>query len=151
MLFFFSLHPSDLACLVKHFVVDSQCYLRSVLARLVLLPGLLTHLLLERQLLVISLQFLERLLSLLLILILEHAPHARDGFSLLSVGLLVSHLLRLHELLLSNLLVSPVLLVLSVNHHPLPVYYNQSVPAFAVTCLRVVQPARPKDLPSHQD
>jgi hypothetical protein len=42
-------------------------------------------------------------------------------------------------------------LVLSVDHHPLPVYYNQSVPAFAVTCLRVVQPARPKDLRSHQD
>lgn len=103
-------------------MVVSQRNLQLVLVSLILSPGLFSHFLFKGELLVISLQLLQCLLTLLGVLVLQQPAHARDCLSLLGVSILFAFVSERSLLLVSYLLVSPVPLVLSVNHHALVVH-----------------------------
>ena len=103
-------------------MVVSQRNLQLVLVSLITSPGLFSHFLFKRELLVVSLQLLHCLLTFLGVLVLQQPAHASDRLSLLGVCILFAFVLERSLLLLSYLLVSPVLLILSINHHALVVH-----------------------------
>lgn len=103
-------------------MVVSQRNLQVVFVGLILPPCFLSLLLLKCEHLVIGLEFLEGLVALSGVLVLEDAPHPGESLSLLGIGFLFLAFAVLVEPLLAHLLVSPVLLVLSVDHHSLVVH-----------------------------
>ena len=56
------------------------------------------------------------------VLVFEHTTHAEDGFFLVSPVLLLLGISSSLSTVLTNLLVSPVALVLSVDSHPIMVH-----------------------------
>lgn len=96
--------------------------LELVLSGLILLPAFFTHFLLKSEALVSGLELLQGLLPFLRVFVLQQASHARDCFGLISVSLFFAFLLVRSLLLFPNLLIGPVPLVLSINHHALVVH-----------------------------
>ena len=94
-----------------------------VLALLVLSPSLLVTLLLKSEHLVVLLHLLHHLVLLLRRFVLKHSTEASDGFGLLSVHAVIVFFLLLVLIFLTNLLVSPISLVLSVTLHSFVVHY----------------------------
>ena len=84
---------------------------------LVLFPGFLAHAFFEGKTLVISLKLLVGLLAFHGVFVLHDATHARSGFGLERVSILLGLILRVEVVFLTNLLIGPVLLVHCVNHH----------------------------------
>ena len=103
-------------------MVVSERDFQVVLVQLVLPPGLFPLLLLQRKHLVIGLKLLKGLVTFGSVLVLQHATHASKSLSLLCVRLLFLTLSFACETSLTHLLICPVLLVLSVDHHALLVH-----------------------------
>ena len=89
---------------------------------LVLFPGFLAHAFFEGKTLVISLKLLVGLLAFHGVFVLHDTTHARCGFGLKRVSILLGLILRVKVVFLTNLLVSPVLLVHRINHHAFVVH-----------------------------
>ena len=101
----------------------SESRLGLVLALLVFSPCLLFTSLLKSEHLVVLLHLLHHLVLLLCGFVFKHSTEASNSLSLLGVHAVIFFFLGLHLIFLTNLLVSPVPLVLSVTLHPVVVHY----------------------------
>ena len=113
----------DLACSIHRFVMIGERSLSLVLALLVFSPCLLFTFLLKGEHLIVLLHLLHHLVLLCGCFVLKHSAHAGDCLSLHCVQAFIFFFLGLCLIFLTNLLVSPVFLVLSVTLHPLIVHY----------------------------
>ena len=91
-------------------------------AFLVVTVGLFSSSLLASHLFVIGLELLKLLILFCCHLILEHTSHAIDGFLLSSIVLLLFTVAVSLMFSLTHLLVSPVALVLCIEHHSVVVH-----------------------------
>lgn len=106
----------------------SQGGFAKVLCALIVLPALFSHFLLQSETFVVSLEFFVCLLALCCVFIFEHTSHAGNGLGLLSVSGIFTFFSMALLFHFSDLLVSPVFLVLSVGGHSLMIHYRKSEP-----------------------
>ena len=118
-----SVLPCDLAIGIHLFMVISKGCFGLVLALLVFFPCLLFTFLLKSEHLVVLLHLLHHLVLLLSCFVFKHSTHAGDCLGLHSIHLVILFFLGLILIFLTDLLVSPIFLVLSVTLHPLVVHY----------------------------